>query len=91
VFISVPNRLFPIEHHTAIPLAHYQDATFKLVCRITNKTEWADEKNLIFMSRKLLWKLAGPIGRSTAVGYTGFLLGPFSSNLYLAFHWSIAT
>ncbi len=86
VFISVPNRFFPIEHHTAIPLAHYRDGTFKLACQITNKTEWADEKNLIFMSRKLLWKLAAPIGRSAAVGYTGLLLGPFSSNFYLAFH-----
>ncbi len=86
VFISVPNRLFPIEHHTAIPLAHYQDATFKLACRISNKTEWADEENLIFITRKRLWRLAAPIGRSAAVGYTGLLLGPFSSNLYLAIH-----
>lgn len=85
VFISVPNCFFPVEHHTTIPLAHYQDATFKLACRITDKTEWADEKNLIFMTRKRLWRLAAPIGRSTAVGYTGLLLGPFSSNLYLAF------
>ena len=86
VFISVPNQFFPIEHHTALPLAHYQNATFKLACRITNKAEWADEKNLIFITRKRLWRLAAPIGRSTAVGYTGLLLGPFSSNLYLAFH-----
>jgi hypothetical protein len=33
-----------------------------------------------------LWRLAAPIKRSTAVGYTGLPLGPFSSNLYLAFH-----
>jgi hypothetical protein len=33
-----------------------------------------------------LWRLAAPIKRSTVVGYTGLLLGPFSSNLYLAFH-----
>jgi len=86
VFISVPNRLFPVEHHTSIPLAHYQDAAFKFACRVAGKTEWADEKNLIFMTRKRLWRLAGPVGRSAAVGYTGLLLGPFSSNLYLAFH-----
>ncbi len=86
VFISVPNRFFPIEHHTAIPFAHYQNATFKFACRVANKAEWADEKNLIFITRKRLWRLAAPIGRSVAVGYTGMLLGPFSSNLYLALH-----
>ena len=26
VFISVPNRYFPVEHHTAIPFLHYSDA-----------------------------------------------------------------
>ncbi len=86
VFISVPNRFFPIEHHTALPIVHYWDNSFKIACRITGKSEWADEANLVPMTRKLLWRLAAPIGRSAAVGYTGLRLGPFSSNLYLAFH-----
>jgi len=86
VFISVPNRFFPVEHHTSIPLAHYQNAAFKLACRFAGKAEWSDERNLIFMTRKRLWQLAAPMSRSAAVGYTGLLLGPFSSNLYLAFH-----
>jgi 2-polyprenyl-3-methyl-5-hydroxy-6-metoxy-1,4-benzoquinol methylase len=86
VFISVPNRFFPVEHHTAIPLAHYRDDTFKLACQFTNKIEWTDEKNLIFITRKRLWRLAAPVTRSAAVGYTGLRLGPFSSNLYLALH-----
>jgi hypothetical protein len=86
VFISVPNRFFPVEHHTALPIAHYGNATFRMACRVTGKSEWADEENLILMTRKRLWRLAAPIKRSTAVGYTGLLLGPFSSNLFLAFH-----
>lgn len=86
IFISVPNRFFPVEHHTAIPLAHYQNVAFKLACHLTNKEEWADKKNLTFITRKRLWRLAAPIGRSAAVGYTGLLLGPFSSNLYLALY-----
>ncbi|HEY6834646.1 MAG TPA: methyltransferase domain-containing protein [Pseudolabrys sp.] len=86
VFISVPNRFFPIEHHTALPIAHYRNATFRMACRVTGKSEWADEENLILMTRKRLWRLAAPIKRSTVVGYTGLALGPFSSNLYLAFH-----
>jgi hypothetical protein len=87
VFITVPNRFFPIEHHTAIPAAHYGDALFRLACRVTGKSAWAREENLILMTRKRLWRLAAPIGgKSAAVGYTGLLLGPFSSNLYLALH-----
>jgi hypothetical protein len=86
VFISVPNRFFPVEHHTALPIAHYGDAMFRLACRAAGKSDWADEKNLILMTRRRLWQLAAPVERNTAVGYTGLLLGPFSSNLYLAFH-----
>lgn len=86
VFISVPNRYFPIEHHTALPVAHYEDTMFRMACRVTGKSEWTKEENLILMTRKRLWRLAAPIEKSTAVGYTGLPLGPFSSNLYLAFH-----
>lgn len=86
VFISVPNRFFPVEHHAALPFAHYWENTFRIACNITGKSEWAREENLILMTRKKLWRLAMPIGKSAAVGYTGLLLGPLSSNLYLAFH-----
>lgn len=86
VFISVPNRFFPIEHHTALPILHYGDSTFRMACRMTGKSEWAETENLILMTRKRLLQLAAPIARSAAVGYTGLPLGPFSSNLYLAFH-----
>ena len=85
VFISVPNRFFPIEHHTAVPIVHYNDILFRVACRIMGKFEWAKEENLILMTRKRLLRLAAPIGRSAGVGYTGLRLGPFSSNLYLSF------
>ena len=86
VFISVPNRFFPIEHHTALPIIHYQDKLFQIACRITGKSEWALDENLILMTRKRLWELAAPISKRAVVGYTGLWLGPFSSNLYLVFH-----
>jgi len=41
VFISVPNRFFPIEHHTALPFAHYIDGLFRVACQVTGKSEWA--------------------------------------------------
>lgn len=85
VFISVPNRYFPIEHHTALPLVHYSDTLFRWACRITGKSEWTREENLILMTRRRLWTLAAPVKKTAAVGYTGLPLGPLSSNLYLAF------
>lgn len=81
-FISVPNRYFPVEHHTAIPLLHFWAGSFALACRALGKSEWADERNLILMSRQRLVALA-PEGSAPAIGTTGIGLGPFSSNLYL--------
>jgi hypothetical protein len=86
VFITVPNRFFPIEHHTAVPIAHYESNLFRMACWVAGKSDWSREENLILMTRKQLWRVAAPANKSTAVGYTGLLLGPFSSNLYLALH-----
>jgi hypothetical protein len=80
VFITVPHRYFPVEHHTAIPLLHFWDPTFAWACRLLGKTEWADETNLILMSRQRLAALA-PAG--AVIAHTGLRLGPFSSNLLL--------
>ena len=85
VFISAPHRYFPVEHHTALPIAHYSDSLFAAACRATGKDEWSDPANLLLMTRTRLFELAAPVGRAARVGYTGLRLGPFSSNLYLAF------
>jgi Methyltransferase domain len=82
VFISVPHRYFPVEHHTAIPLLHFWDATFAPACRRLGKAEWAEERNLILMSQQRLRDLVPP-GIAASIGYTGIPLGPFSSNLFL--------
>jgi len=83
VFITVPNRLFPVEHHTGIPLLHYWRGSFALACGALGKREWLDPANLILMSRGRLTELA-PQGRLAQAGHTGLRLGPFSSNLFLA-------
>ena len=44
VFISVPNRLFPMEHHTALPIVHYVDGLFQIACRLTGQSQWAQEE-----------------------------------------------
>lgn len=82
VFLTVPHRFFPVEHHTAIPLLHYADASFGLACRSLGKAEWADPRNLILMSRRRLASLVPP-AETARIGFTGLPLGPFSSNLYL--------
>ncbi len=82
VFITVPNRYFPVEHHTAIPLLHFWTRTFEFACKCLGKAEWADERNLILMLRKRLAELA-PEGTAPVIGYTGIVVGMFSSNLFL--------
>ena len=82
VFISVPHRFFPVEHHTGLPLAHFTDTSFALACRALGKSEWTDPANLILMSKRRL-AAAAPAGWRSAIGHTGLKLGPFSSNLYL--------
>lgn len=82
VFISIPNRYFPVEHHTAIPFLHFWDGPFRVACRALGKTEWALQSNLILMSRNLLCELLPP-GTDACIGYTGLWLGPLSSNIYV--------
>jgi hypothetical protein len=82
VYIIVPNRYFPIEHHTAIPLFHFTDTTFRLACALTNNKKWTDENNLRLMTKRRLIELV-PVDVAASVGYTGLKLGPLSSNLYL--------
>src|SRR5262249_16288575 len=64
VFITVPNKCFPVEHHTALPLAHYQPHTFKMACRLTGQNDWAKDENLSLMTRKRLRRIAALSGRA---------------------------
>jgi hypothetical protein len=82
VYITVPNRFFPVEHHTAIPFLHWFDATFALASRALGKAKWAASENLILMSWQRL-KTVSPADRAVQIGMTGLMLGPCSSNLYL--------
>lgn len=84
VFISVPNRWFPVEHHTGIPLLHYWDASFRLACEWSGRDAWTDEANLILMSKHSLSALA-PAGVPWRAGYTGIPIGPLSSNIFILF------
>jgi len=84
VYITVPHRFFPVEHHTAIPLLHWTDTTFRWACAALGKREWARAENLILMSQAGL-RAVCPAAFRPQIGVTGLALGPFSSNLYLRF------
>jgi SAM-dependent methyltransferase len=46
-FITTPDRRFPIEHHTGLPLLHYlPPPTYRAVLRRTRYRYWSDERNL---------------------------------------------
>ncbi|HEX3437874.1 MAG TPA: methyltransferase domain-containing protein [Pseudacidobacterium sp.] len=82
VFITVPCRFFPVEHHTSIPFLHWVDSGFTLACHLLGKQDWSRRENLILMSRQKLLA-ACPSDARAQVGRTGILLGPCSANLYL--------
>ena len=81
-FLTVPNRFFPVEHHTGIPFLHWMDRSFAVACRLFGKHEWSRPEALILMSRSRLRAVCPP-GVDVRIGTTGLVLGPFSANLYL--------
>ena len=82
VYLTVPNRFFPVEHHTAIPFLHWTDSSFSWACSVTGKGKWAKTDNLILMSAARLRRVC-PDEVRYEIGKTGLKFGPFSSNLYL--------
>ncbi len=80
VFVTIPNRWFPVEHHTAIPLFHYWPPAFRGLCRATGRHHWAEPRNLAFIGATALAQFF-PEGSKPRIYRTGLLLGPFSSNL----------
>ena len=80
VFITIPNRWFPIEHHTKIPLLHYAPELFRKSIAGTRLRYWARPSNLEFLDRQLIFR-EWPIAAKPEVVFTGIPLGRLSSNL----------
>jgi SAM-dependent methyltransferase len=54
-FITTPNRWFPVEHHTGLPLVHYLPApVFRFLIRDTRYRYWAKEVNLNILTAREL-------------------------------------
>jgi len=51
VFITTPNRWFPVEFHTVLPLVHWlPKEIFRALMRRTGRGFFADERNLNLMT-----------------------------------------
>ncbi len=88
VFISVPNRYFPIEHHTNIPFLGYLPS--KVIYKIMsyfNYQIFKSDKTLTFNSINdfdlIIKKLIINNKFNYSKNYTGIKLGKFSSHFYI--------
>ncbi len=83
LFVTTPNRWFPVELHTVLPLVHWlPPATSRAMLRRMGRDFYADEANLNLMSRGDLYRMARDAGIGGAC-IERVRLGPWSSNLLL--------
>ena len=81
VFLAVPNRLFPVEHHTALPLVHWLPVRlFRGLMARTRWQHWSREENLNHVTPGAL-RAMFPMSRVARTAYSGLGFGPFRSNL----------
>ena len=82
-FLAVPNRGFPIESHTCLPLVHYlPKQLFRRLLRHTRYDFWSHEENLNYISvsdLRAMW----PADCQPEIIYTGIGLGSWKSNLVI--------
>ncbi len=82
VFITFPNRWFPVEHHTSMPLLHYSPSLFRKLLKGTRYEYWVDPANMDFLDRRTIereWPVHGK--RPSLIATAGLPLGPLSSNV----------
>jgi hypothetical protein len=83
IFVTTPNRWFPIEFHTVLPLVHYLPPTaFRAILRGMGRDFFSDEANLNLMSRRTLADAAQSAGITNFRIESVMLLG-WASNLLL--------
>lgn len=83
LFVTTPNRWFPVEFHTSLPLAHWlPPPVFRAMLRSIGLSMLAEETNLNLLSRREFLSAARAAGIPNArVG--GVRLGGWTSNLLL--------
>jgi hypothetical protein len=80
-FFAVPNRGFPIEHHTCLPLIHcLPKSWFRALLRGTRYDFWSHEENLNYLSVSDIRAMWPGDSHPTFV-YAGIGIGSWKSNL----------
>ena len=83
LFVTTPNRGFPVEFHTVLPLVHWLPASaFRHFLRRTGRAFFADEENLNLMTAADMRRSAEAAGIAGAEQRSVTLLG-WPSNLLL--------
>lgn len=83
IFVTTPNRWFPVEFHTVLPLVHWlPPAIFRSVLSLLRKDFYAREENLNLMSSRSLRAAAAAAGVGNAVVESVALFG-WPTNLLL--------
>jgi hypothetical protein len=84
IFITTPNRWFPVEFHTVMPFAHWlPPATFRKICRMRGLDFFASEENLNLLSRQQLRQIAEEAGLENIKVWSVGLVG-WPANLLLS-------
>ena len=83
IFITTPNRWFPIEFHTLLPLAHWLPAdTFRRIASMTGRSFFSSEENLNLLAQKDLQLMMRETGyQSNRIDFVSLLGWP--TNLLL--------
>ena len=83
IFITTPNRWFPVEFHTVMPFVHWLPiAAFQKLCKMRGLDIFATEDNLNLLSASDLRRLAEEAGLEN-FKVIGVTLAGWTSNLLL--------
>jgi hypothetical protein len=81
VFVTTPNRWFPIEFHTVLPLVHWLPAkTFRAILVKAGRSFFSEENNLNLLDQASLLRASEGLGHASL---TRFRLAGWTSNLGL--------
>ncbi len=86
IFVTTPNRWFPIEFHTVMPFVHWLPAVaFRRLCKMRGLGFFASEENLNLLSAAQFRRLAEKAG-VVNLKVTSVALAGWPSNLMLSAH-----
>jgi len=82
MFLTTPNRWYPIEFHTVLPFVHWlPQKLFRRILAMTGKEFFASEQNLNLLSARQLRYMAKYIGFQDDYRVHGVRLAGLVSNL----------